>query len=229
MTLTRYGKREWGIGGIIAVLLLAGFIFLALNFCKVCGIAGAVLTVLLYFALAMFFRNPARKLPEDPALLISPADGTVKDIGIVDFGMAPFEGKALRIGIFLSVLNVHVNRASAELEVLDTEYRPGKYLDARHPDCHRLNEAKTISGWATAAGTRFPMAIRQISGAIARRIVCPVEKGRVLQRGEIYGMIKFGSRTELYLPPEKFDVLVKIGEPVRGGITALAKAKREQA
>lgn len=222
MTLTRYGKWEWGAGGVAALLLTAGFLLLARGCCPVTGSILAGFTVLAYFCVAMFFRNPVRKLPDDPALLVSPADGVVKDIGVVDFDMAPFEGKALRIGIFLSVLDVHVNRASADLEVLETAYRPGKYLDARHPDCHKLNEARTISGRAAADGRTFPMAIRQISGAIARRIVCPVEKGRRLKRGEIYGMIKFGSRTELYLPPEGFDVLVKVGDTVRGGRTALA-------
>ena len=227
MTLTRYGKWEWGAGGVAALLLTAGFLWLGRCCCPAVGSALAGLTVLAYFCLAMFFRNPKRKLPDDPELLVSPADGKVKDIGIVDFDMAPFDGKALRIGIFLSVLDVHVNRASADLEVLETAYRPGQYLDARHPDCHRLNEARTISGRATVGERSFPMAVRQISGAIARRIVCPVEKGRKLKRGEIYGMIKFGSRTELYLPPEGFDVLVKVGDTVRGGRTALARPHRE--
>ena len=136
-----------------------------------------------------------------------------------------FTGAAAQAQGFLSVLDVHVNRASADLEVQQTAYRPGKYLDARHPDCHKLNEARTISGRATVGEHSFPMAIRQISGAIARRIVCPVGEGRKLKRGEIYGMIKFGSRTELYLPAEGFDVLVKVGDTVRGGRTALARRK----
>ncbi len=222
MTLTRYGIREWGGGGIVCLLLLTGFILLAISCAPVIGSILAALTVIFYFGLAAFFRNPSRKVPMEPELLISPADGVVKDIGIVDFDQAPFTGKALRIGIFLSVFDVHVNRAPADLEVVSVVYREGRYLDARHANCAKENEAMTIAGNASAAGKSFPMAVRQISGAIARRIVCPVTPDRKLAKGEIYGMIKFGSRTELYLPVEGFDVNVAIGDKVRGGITVMA-------
>ena len=185
-----------------------------------------LLFLLIFAAVAAFFRNPRRVIPSDPNGLISPADGTVKDIEIVkDFDFPPFTGEAIRIGIFLSVLNVHVNRASAEIKVLTTNYRPGEFLDARHPECGKRNEAMTIIGEGRIGVFTFPMAIRQISGAIARRIVCPVQPGSTLKKGEVYGMIKFGSRTELYLPPEQFEVAVKIGERVRGGSTIIARKK----
>ena len=148
----------------------------------------------------------------------------VRDVEEVDFDQPPFTGKARRVGIFLSVLNVHVNRAPAEFDVTGKFYRKGEYLDARHPECAARNEAMTISGNATAGGKSFPMAVRQISGKIARKIVCPVDPGRKLRRGEIYGMIKFGSRTELYLPVGEFDVKVKVGDKVRGGKTVMAVA-----
>jgi len=225
MTLTRYGIREWGGGGVVCLLLLTGFILLAVSCAPVIGTVLAVLTVIFYLGLAAFFRNPSRLVPPAPELLVSPADGVVKDIGVVDFDQAPFDGKALRIGIFLSVLDVHVNRAPADLEVLSVVYREGRYLDARHHDCAKENEAMTIAGRASAAGKSFPLAVRQISGAIARRIVCPVVPSRKLAKGEIYGMIKFGSRTELYLPVDGFEVKVAIGDKVRGGLTVLAAVK----
>ena len=227
MTLTRYGFREWGLGGLLALALLAGCYFLAKYVNLYLGIIPGIFILLVYGFVAFFFRNPRRVLPEDPALLVSPADGTVRDITVVgDLEQAPFTGKALRIGIFLSVLSVHVNRVPAELQVVSKHYREGEYLDARDPDCARVNEAMTIAGNANAAGKKFPMAIRQISGAIARRIVCPVEPGALIKRGKIYGMIKFGSRTELYLPvDDEFEILVKPGDKVKGGCSVIARIR----
>lgn len=231
MTLTRYGIREWGAGGLLALILLAGCWFLMHKVNFYLGLIPGILIVLAYAFLAFFFRNPRRTLPQNPDFILSPADGVIKDIEIVeDFDQAPFNGRALRIGIFLSVLNVHVNRAPAALQVVSKHYREGRYLDARHPDCGKLNEAMTIAGNAEAAGVKFPMAVRQISGAIARRIVCPVEPGDNLGRGKVYGMIKFGSRTELYLPAdERFEVMVKIGDKVKSGLTVFARVKAEAA
>ena len=227
MTLTRYGIREWGGSAVIAVVLLAGCYFLARYVNLYLGVVPGTLIVLIWGYIAFFFRNPKRTLPENPEFLLSPADGVVRDITVVeDFTQAPFEGKALRIGIFLSVFNVHVNRAPAEFQVVSKHYREGRYLDARDTNCIKENEAMTIAGNATAAGKSFPMAVRQISGAIARRIVCPVEPGANIARGGIYGMIKFGSRTELYLPcDDSFEVLVKPGDKVKGGISVLARVK----
>ena len=223
MTLTRYGFREWGSALAAAIILWSGCVVLyRYGYPRAAAIAAAVVLVI-FLAFAAFFRNPRRTAPQDEKLLVSPADGTIRDIEVVhDFELPPFKGDALRIGIFLSVLNVHVNRAPSALAVSNVNYRPGKYLDARNPKCGQENEAMTISGEATVEGRTFPMAVRQISGAIARRIVCPVEPGRRLKRGEVYGMIKFGSRTELYLPAEGFKVLVRVGDKVKGGETVLA-------
>ena len=228
MTLTRYGFREWGIALLLTIVLECGCVWLFRigHPGWASGVGAAVLV--LFAAFAAFFRNPRRKLPDDPTLIVSPADGVIRDIETVDdFQLPPFTGKALRIGIFLSVLDVHVNRASAALTVESTNYRPGEYLDARHNEAGRRNEAMTIAGTAEIGGRSFPMAIRQISGAIARRIVCPVKAGRKLKRGEIYGMIKFGSRTELYLPAEGFALEVKVGDRVFGGKSVLAKLKKD--
>ena len=227
MTLTKYGFREWGTAGLVTVLILVGcvWLFRAGHTGAATGIGVAVLVI--FFCFAAFFRNPSRRIPEDPKLLVSPADGVVRDIGPVeDFNFPPFSGKARRIGIFLSVLNVHVNRAPAELEVESVYYRKGEYLDARNSECAKRNEAMTIAGTATVGEKRFPMAVRQISGAIARRIVCPVQAGRKLRRGEVYGMIKFGSRTELYLPADEgVEINVKVGDRVYGGETVVATVR----
>ena len=223
MTLTRYGIREWGSALAVSIILWAGCLVLFKYGYPIAAVVIAAVVLVLFLAFAAFFRNPRRQLPSDEALLASPADGTVRDIEVVhDFELPPFKGDALRIGIFLSVLNVHVNRTPARLKVVKVDYRPGKYLDARNPKCGQENEAMTISGEATVGDKSFPMAIRQISGAIARRIVCPVQPGRELERGEIYGMIKFGSRTELYLPAKGFEVKVRVGDKVKGGQSVIA-------
>lgn len=235
MTLTRYGLREWGLGGIAALLVLAGCGWLIHNNFQmgghpvgsIIGWSVGILTIIVFLGFAAFFRNPARKVSGDPRLVVSPADGVVRDIEIVDdFNFPPFNGKAQRIGIFLSVLNVHVNRIPADFIAESKYYREGEYLDARHSECSKRNEAMTIAGTATVDGKNYPMAVRQISGAIARRIVCPVEPGQKFRKGTVYGMIKFGSRTELYLPVDQFDINVKIGDRVFGGETVMATIKK---
>lgn len=229
MTLSKFGLREWGLSGLIALALIAAFIVLAVYSAPITGFSLALFVFICWLGIAAFFRNPCRDVPRDIQLMVSPADGVVKDIGIVsDHGIEPFAGQdALRIGIFLSVLNVHLNRAPSDLELTYKHYRKGRYLDARHPNCHKENEAMTIGGTATINDFQFPMAIRQISGAIARRIVCPVEIGDKIERGAIYGMIKFGSRTELYIPvSDDFEVKVQIGDRVTAGITTMVKVNK---
>ena len=228
MTLTRYGLREWLTASAAALILLALFTCAGILLSR-WFLIGDILTALLWVAAVGFFRNPSRKLPEEQDVLLSPADGTVRDIGIVNFPEAPFEGRALRIGIFLSVLNVHLNRAPARWAISSRRYRPGRYLDARNPECAGENEAMTLGGTAFLPGREFPMAVRQISGAIARRIVCPPDAGDEIPRGAVYGMIKFGSRTELYLPETGFAPAVKIGDKVRAGLTILARPAPEGA
>jgi phosphatidylserine decarboxylase len=138
-----------------------------------------------------------------------------------------FKGKdVLRIGIFLSVLDVHVNRAPCKMNVEYKFYKEGKFHDARNPMASKENESMMIAGTGRLAedGFTFPLAVRQISGAIARRIVCPVSPGCSLEKGDKYGMIKFGSRTELYLPAGAgFEAAVNIGDKVYGGTTIIAK------
>ena len=167
-----------------------------------------------------FFPRPGKGGPDDPRDIVSPADGTVADV-IAD-AKAPVEGLPLRIGIFLSVLDVHVNRAPIAGTVVSTEQRNGKYLDARHPDASALN---TFRNWIFR-GETHTVAVRQITGAIARRIVPWSGPGDALAKGTRFGMIRFGSRTELFLPPG-CEILVEPGQRVKGGSTVVARFPAE--
>lgn len=164
-----------------------------------------------------FFRDPKRRVPTDPGLVVSAADGTI--VGVEDFTETPYySGPCKRVSIFLSLFNVHVNRAPATGTVSEIQYRPGKFLDARLPETSDANEAMNVY-LATEHG---PMTVRQISGLVARRIVCRCRIGDRLERGEKFGMIKFGSRTEIYLPPNT-EVLVKVGDKVKAGETVISR------
>jgi phosphatidylserine decarboxylase len=170
-----------------------------------------------------FFRDPERRIPTDADALISPADGTVTHVEEVDEPDFP-GGRALRISIFLSVFNVHVNRAPRAARVTDVRYFPGAFLDARASDCAVRNEQLWMD--LEDGATRQPMRVKQISGAIARRIVCWLKAGDELKPGERVGMIKFGSRTDVLLPPGAVqDVCVKVDDSVKGGRTILLRMK----
>jgi phosphatidylserine decarboxylase len=190
------------------------------------GITLIVITTLLWMAIAAFFRVPIRKIPKEEQVLVSPADGVVRDIEkITEHGIDLFQGQELlRIGIFLSVLDVHVNRAPCIFNVEYKKYKEGRFHDARSPDCVKENESLVIAGEGHAAGKCFPVAVRQVSGAIARRIVCEAKDGDRIEKGAIYGMIKFGSRTELFLPVESWmNAAVSIGDRVHAGTTIIAR------
>lgn len=229
MKLSAYGKKEWLNGGLAALAAAAFGGWLVLRSHPVAGGGLIVIAAIAWTALAAFFRVPERTIPSDGPILVSPADGVVKDIGIVtDHGIEPFEGSPLFcIGIFLSVFDVHVNRAPADMSVTYRKYKPGRFLDARDPRCARENESLVIAGTARMADERMPVAVRQISGAIARRIVCDPVPGVHLKRGDIYGMIKFGSRTELYFPADqRIKPAVAIGARVRSGSTVIARLEQ---
>lgn len=180
--------------------------------------AAAVPVLGLLFILR-FFRDPERIPGGEEGDLVSPADGKVTDIVDAEH---PYTGKGRRIGIFLSVFDVHVNRSPVAGTVEQVRYIPGAFLDARNPECSKVNEANEI-GLAAADGSRF--LVKQISGAIARRIVCAAKVGDRLGRGERFGMIKFGSRTELTFDPVRYEAAVAPGDVVRGGETVLARRR----
>lgn len=171
---------------------------------------------------AYFFRDPERKIPEDPAVIVSPADGTVTSIDEVEGveGDPYLTMRLKRVSIFLSVFDVHVNRAPIAGELIHSEPRGGLYLDARKPESSLLNESRL---WIFQ-GEKALVGVKQITGAIARRIVPWSHVGDRLEKGERFGMIRFGSRTELYLPMET-EILVRIGDKVAGGSTQVAQWK----
>jgi phosphatidylserine decarboxylase len=228
MKLTKHGMREWLGSAIIALLLSLVWGWLAAKVNRAAGVTLLSITWLLWLAIAAFFRVPRRVIIADPTALVSPADGVVRDIeDVEDHGIELFAGQKLtRVGIFLSVLDVHVNRAPCDMTVQYRNYKEGRFLDARDTRCAKENESMVIAGTGSAGGKSFPVAIRQVSGAIARRIVCVPQSGDSLKKGEIYGMIKFGSRTELYFPAESgITVCVRVGDKVRSGTTLMGRVE----
>ena len=174
---------------------------------------------LLLFCL-WFFRDPERKPPTESSLAVSPADGTVTLVDEVEEEQF-FKRRMKRISIFLSVFDVHVNRSPIAGEVLFTEGRGGLYLDARHSEASALNES-LFWVFGSKENLESAVAVKQITGAIARRIVPWAQLGESMERGERFAMIRFGSRTDLYLPLDA-EVLVLVGNKVKGGETAVAR------
>jgi phosphatidylserine decarboxylase len=171
-----------------------------------------------------FFRNPHRATPGDADAFVSPADGRVADITELEH-YEFLGGPAVRVGIFLSIFNVHINRAPRGGRVLDMHYKPGEFLDARNPDAAIRNEFLWIGFDDAEPGPALPrrFAVRQISGLLARRIVCALRPGQAVSRGAQFGMIKLGSRTELILPRDGVRVEVAIGDVVQAGSTVVAR------
>jgi phosphatidylserine decarboxylase len=173
--------------------------------------------LLLLLCTVGFFRDPEREVPSDPKVIVAPADGTVMDIIELDENEV-LKTKTRRVGIFLSIFDVHTNRAPIAGRIVFRQHRPGLFLDARRPDCSERNESMT---WAFK-NPRVTIVVRQITGAIARRIVAWAEVGDELKKGDRFGMIRFGSRTELCLPLNA-EVLVKVGDHVLGGSSIIAR------
>ena len=189
-------------------LVLSGVAFLAHWL-----VAGIILLCLAAFVF-YFFRDPERVIPADPGAVVSPGDGRV--VVITDEEHAGRAGK--RISIFLAVWNVHVNRSPAAGTILKMDYRPGKFLAAMMARASTENEQNVIS-LSTASGE---MVFKQIAGLIARRVVCWKKAGDVVQRGERIGLVRFGSRVDLWVPREA-EILVALGDNVKGGSSVLAR------
>ncbi|MDD3000888.1 MAG: phosphatidylserine decarboxylase family protein [Candidatus Riflebacteria bacterium] len=197
---------------------LAGILFsIAVVFSKIEKWISRLFLLATAFTL-YFFRDPERKIPQGSDLIVSPADGKV--VGIDSVEHVPFiDGPAKRVTIFLSVLDVHINRAPVKGKVAYRHYTPGKFLDARNPKASTENERNAI-GIECADGKKF--VVIQIAGIIARRILCWKNPGEYVNSGERFGMIRFGSRTEIYMPLEtKIDV--KLGQKVVGGSTIIGR------
>ena len=214
LPLTRHGVRELLIGSVVLSLLGLGL-----------GLFSHWLSLLVLPALVFlfaFFRDPQRPVPSEQRAVVSPADGTVSDITILQNDPL-IGGPAVRVGIFLSVFNVHVNRSPCDGKVLSVTYKKGKFINAmRHNEASDENESNTIV-LAEPDGDRPIAVVKQIVGLIARRIVCTTVAGERVERGQRIGMIKFGSRTEVtlaqFLEPE---IKVHVGQTVRGAADVIA-------
>ena len=203
------------LGGGFLLLALLGFLIWPPLVVPPLTVAGLV---------AWFFRNPQREAPSLPGTVVSPADGKLVQIDTIE---DPELGTCIQFGIFLSIFNVHANRASLPGRVIAVRYRPGKFLNALRPESARENEnldivlVETVDEQTEQEPRKFR--IRQITGQFARRIVCWVRPGSILERGQMYGMIKLGSRTELIIPSEDaLEITAKIGDTIRAGSTTLA-------
>jgi phosphatidylserine decarboxylase len=203
----------------------ARWIFAALVFLGVAGyfiLPWLLLPLLLLFVYTLwFFRDPDRVLPTDPDAVVAAADGTVADIIEVE-ETEVLNALTRRVGIFLSVFDVHTNRTPMEGRIIYRKSHEGLCLDARHLDCTTKNRAMT---WAFE-NPRVTLVVRQLTGMIARRIVGWSKVGDELGKGERFGMIRFGSRTEVYLPLDAV-VLVKVGDRVSGGSSVIARLARK--
>ena len=178
------------------------------------GIAWAVPELLLAAFVLYFFRDPERIVPAGEGVVVSPADGKIVEARAVELGGRP----QWKVSIFLSLLDVHVNRAPVAGTIQELHYQPGRFLVASRPEASVQNEQNTV----TIRGERITVTFRQIAGLLARRIVFRKRIGDHVERGERVGLIKFGSRVDLFLPSET-ELLVSVGDRVRGGSSILAR------
>ena len=209
--------------GYLIILIAVVVTLLLLSVSKLLGLVAIVLTVLS----VCFFRDPERVSPESSSLILSPADGLVQQIEIVN---PPQElelpnKKMQRISIFLSVFDVHVNRIPVKGKVIELRYQPGKFLNASFDKASEENERESI--WLEATYEKTQIAVVQIAGLIARRIVCNLEEGQEVKGGERFGIIRFGSRVDLYIPQD-IKVHVLKGQTVLGGETVIADLSKKE-
>ncbi len=217
--LTKYGLREL----IVATAVLGGFTAVG----AVLFWPSAILPGVLWLYVLAFFRDPPRRA-ESAGAFLSPADGNVADITPVS-PEGPLGVEAVRIGVFMNVFSVHVNRSPCAGRVLKTEHHDGGFVDVRRPEAWETNESATIWLAGDVAGQAVPVAVRQVAGLIARRVVTDLAPGQLLRQGQRIGMVKFGSRVELIVPAEWADlVAVTLGQKVRAGRTVLVGLPAEE-
>ena len=168
--------------------------------------------ILLTLFVAYFFRNPKRKIPALDHVILSPADGRIIHVEECEENRF-LKTKALKVSIFMSLFDVHVNRAPATGKILETNYNPGRFLVASKEKASLENEQ---NAFLLETEDRLKILLIQIAGFVARRIVCYVKAGDHLGKGQIFGLIRFGSRVDLYLPLE-VNPIVRVGQHVKGG------------
>ena len=198
---------------VVPTLLAMGFLGLALWVSWF--VVGVVLMVLLAAFMAYFFRDPRRSIPLQPGIVVSPADGKVTIAR-----QATAENPEALVSIFLSPLDVHINRAPIEGEIVDISYKKGQFLMATKEASRLLNEQNCL----TIVGSDITVKCVQIAGVLARRIVCWKQRGERVKCGEQFGMIKFSSRTDL-LMPSNVEITVNVGTHVKGGETIIGRIK----
>ena len=208
---------EWKTGAPYYLTCLAiGLLIAAVFRNSYWGWAAAPFLLIGGFAL-FFFRDPPRVPSADSNAIGAPADG--RSVVVDDLETCPYyDGPCKRIAIFLSLFNVHVNRSPVSGTVYRIEYKPGAFKPAMKTEASEFNESNTLY----MGSDQGRVTVRQISGLVARRIVCAAEEGQNLELGQKFGMIKFGSRTELYLPPDS-EICVTLGEKVKAGTSIVAR------
>ncbi len=220
--LTPYGKREIILVLILSILFFVIFMFLYQKTGRPLFKYLNVVPLLLLLFTLFFFRDPPRKIVYRDCEILAPCDGFVTHI---DTAEEPyyFKGRARRVSIFMTMFDVHVQRSPTGGRVVFIEHHKGQFINAQKEESLIRNENNII---ALETDYGFPLVIKQIAGVFARRIVCGVKVGDTLKPGQKIGMVKFGSRGEIYLPEDiDFDVSVKKGQHVKAGVTVLGRIK----
>lgn len=221
--LTKYGLPQLIIFPVVLIAAILSLLLLAHPFLPAWAVylVAGILTAVLLWVLS-FFRDPCREIPQNNRFILAPADGKITDIEQVE--EKDFIGqKTVRIGIFMSIFNAHVNRSPCNATVEKTTYRPGTHKNAMYPESGRTNERNELRLTRTDEPADR-LIVRQISGAVARRIICNTCRGEHLTAGQKFGMIKFGSRTEILIQlRQEASLQVKVGEKVKAGQTVIAR------
>jgi phosphatidylserine decarboxylase len=225
LALTKYGRREWLAATAVAAAGCAALGVMAWRLGWLCLIPVAVIVPVWLWVL-WFFRDPDRTPPSEEGVFLSAADGTVADI--TPIGPDSDLGRdGVKIGVFMSVFSVHVNRATCQGRVESIVHHDGAFMDVRKPQAAFANESTTIRLSCPRGGREYPVILRQVAGLIARRIVTDLRPGQQVRAGERIGMIKFGSRLELLVPRELIgEVRVAVGDKAVAGQTILIAAAK---
>ena len=221
MRLSPYARKEESLFIIFPLVLIFGILLFAKPFSVYDFILIIFLFVLSAFS-AYFFRHPKRNIKPDDKILYSPADARITEIETRDKSNEFLNEPCVHISMFLSVFNVHINRNPCEGKVAYQKYKKGKFIGAYHKHCAEVNESNEV-GLSDVPHYKLCI-VKQISGAVARRIVSALKEGDFVEQCIPFGMIKFGSRTDVLFPkPEKYEILVKKGDRVRAGVTPLVR------